>query len=322
MRILVTGGAGFIGSNFIRYYLAKHSDDSIINLDALTYAGNLDNLKEIKFASRYEFVRGNICDKNLVDDLVNRVDAIVHFAAETHVDRSIKEPAIFVKTNVMGTQVLLEAARKQKKRFHHVSTDEVYGSLALDKPKEKFSETTSYNPSSPYSASKAAADHLVRAYFHTFGLQATITNCTNNYGAYQHPEKLIPCFITNLIEGKKLPIYGDGKNIRDWLYVEDHCTAIDLVLHNGKFGQTYCVGGNEEKSNLDVAYILLAAMRKDDSYIEFVQDRKGHDRRYAMDSSKISQELGWKPRYDFNIGIQKTIKWYQDHKTWWKSLKK
>lgn len=321
MKLLITGGAGFIGSNFIRYYLSEHPDDSIINLDLLTYAGNLRSLRDIEENSRYTFQKGDITDREFVFQIVEKIDAMVHFAAESHVDRSIEDPSVFVRTNVLGTAILLDAALRFEKRFHHVSTDEVYGSLPLLEPSQKFSPETPYDPRSPYSASKAGSDHLVRAYFHTYGLPITITNCSNNYGPYQFPEKLIPLFITNLLEEKKIPVYGDGKNIRDWLFVMDHCKAIDLVLQKGRIGETYCIGGNCEKNNLEITYFLLELLGKDKSSIEFVPDRKGHDRRYAMDTRKISNELGWLPEHDFEIGLRETLEWYKKNEWWWKPLK-
>jgi len=319
MNILVTGGLGFIGSNFIRYMLNKY-DYRIINLDKITYCGNIENLRDFESNPNYEFVRGDICDKKLVDQLVKKVDAIVHFAAETHVDRSIENSAEFVKTNVIGTQVLLDAAlRNGGKRFHHISTDEVFGSLGET---GQFNESTQYDPRSPYSASKAAADHLVRAYFHTHDLPVTISNCSNNYGPYQFPEKLIPLFVTNLIDRKKVPLYGKGLNIRDWLHVLDHCNAIDLILHKGKIGETYCVGGDCEKTNLEITKFLLAKFGSEDSMIEYVTDRKGHDFRYAIDSTKIKKELGWKPEFNFETGMTDTIKWYKNNESWWRKLKR
>ncbi|MFN4212391.1 MAG: dTDP-glucose 4,6-dehydratase [Microgenomates group bacterium] len=325
MKLLVTGGAGFIGSNFILYWLKKYPDDQIINLDKLTYAGNLENLKSVEKNPNYKFVKGDICDSQLVYTLIKneKIDTIVHFAAETHVDRSIVNPAPFIKTNIEGTYTLLEAALKNKiKRFHHISTDEVFGALPLG-TKEKFNEKTPYNPRSPYSASKAASDHLVRAYYFTYNLPVTISNCSNNFGPYQFPEKLIPLAITNIIDGKKVPVYGDGLYVRDWLYVEDHCEAIDLILHKGKIGETYFVGGlTEDISNLEVVKKILKIMGKDESYIEFVADRPGHDRRYAIDWSKINKELGWQPKHNFDIALEKTIKWYIENENWWKKLKK
>jgi len=319
MKLLVTGGAGFIGSNFIKYILNKYPDYSVVNLDILTYAGNLENLKEAKNNPGYKFVKGDICDRELADSLVKDIDAIVHFAAESHVDRSILDASPFIKTNVLGTQVLLEAARAKDVRFHHVSTDEVFGSLGPDD--EPFNENTPYGPRSPYSASKAASDHLVRAYFHTHNLPITISNCTNNYGPYQFPEKFIPLFVTNLLEGKKVPLYGDGLNVRDWLYTEDHCRAIDAVLHRGKIGETYCVGGNCEKTNIEIAKTILKLLDKDESSIEPVKDRLGHDRRYAMSIKKISEELGWQPEVNFEEGLQKTIEWYKNNENWWQKIK-
>lgn len=322
MKLLVTGGAGFIGSNFILYWLGAHKDDSIVNLDALTYAGNPANLASVEKDPRYSFVKGDICDPAVVTGAMNGVDTVVHFAAESHVDRSIAEPAPFVKTNVLGTQVLLDAALKAGvKRFHHISTDEVFGTLALGS-KDKFSETTKYDPRSPYSASKAGSDHLVRAYYHTYGLPITITNCSNNFGPYHYPEKLIPLVITNVLEGKKVPVYGDGLNVRDWLYVGDHCTAIDAVIMRGAVGETYCVGGlTEDIDNLTVVKKILSHMGKDESLIEFVEDRKGHDRRYAVDWTKINRDLGWKPEQDFDARLASTIEWYKAHEDWWKPLK-
>lgn len=322
MNILVTGGAGFIGSNFILYWLKKYPQDKIINLDKLTYAGNLENLKSVEKNPNYQFVQGDICDLKLVNSLTRNIDIIVHFAAESHVDRSILDPAPFIKTNVEGTYVLLEAALKNgKKRFHHISTDEVFGALPLN-TKEKFNEKTPYNPRSPYSASKAASDHLVRSYHITYGLPITISNCSNNYGPYHFPEKLIPLTITNIIEGKKIPIYGDGLYVRDWLYVEDHCRAIDLIIHKGKIGETYLIGGlTDNISNLEIVKKILKFMGKDESYIEFVKDRPGHDRRYAIDWSKINKELGWKPEVDIDTGLKLTIDWYLKNQNWWKKIK-
>ncbi len=320
MKILVTGGAGFIGSNFIHYMLKKYPDYQIVNLDLLTYAGNLENLKELENNANYKFVKADICDAKLVDELVGDVDIVVHFAAESHVDRSILDSAAFVHTNVVGTHTLLEAARKAgNKRFHHVSTDEVFGSLAAqDAP---FNEATPYDPRSPYSASKASSDHLVRAYFHTYGLPITISNCSNNYGPFMFPEKIIPLFITNLMEDKKVPLYGDGMQIRDWLFVEDHCRAIDLIIHKGRIGETYCVGGDSEKTNKDITYKILELMGKGEEMIEFVKDRPGHDRRYAINFSKIKNELGWEPSVSFEEGMQKTVEWYKNNEAWWKNIK-
>jgi len=322
MRLLVTGGAGFIGSNFIPYWMKNYPQDQIVNLDSLTYAGNLENIKKVEKNPNYKFIHGNICDLSIVDQAMKDVDMVVHFAAESHVDRSILKPADFVITNVVGTQILLDAAQKNKiKRFHQISTDEVYGSLNLD-DKSKFNERTNYNPRSPYSASKASSDHLVRAYHDTFGLPITITNCSNNFGPYQFPEKFIPLAITNILENKKVPIYGDGLYVRDWLYVIDHCRAIDLVLNKGKVGQTYLVGGmTNDISNLEVIKKILKIMGKDESYIEYVKDRPGHDRRYAVDWSKIQKELGWKPLHNFDEWLEKTVAWYKENENWWKNVK-
>lgn len=322
MKLLVTGGAGFIGSNFILYWMRQHPGDSIVNLDALTYAGNLENLHVVEHNPHYRFIHGNICDPAVVGPAMTDVDIVVHFAAETHVDRSIVEPSPFIMTNVIGTHTLLEHALKVKvKRFHHVSTDEVFGSLTLD-DMNKFNERTLYDPRSPYSASKAGSDHLVRSYYYTFGLPVTITNCSNNYGPYQFPEKFIPLAITNLLEGKDVPVYGDGLNVRDWLYVEDHCRAIDMVLDKGTIGQTYCVGGmTQDVNNLTVVKKILSYLAVDESHIDMVKDRPGHDRRYAMDWSKIHKELGWKPEHDFDTWLEKTIEWYRTHESWWRRVK-
>jgi len=323
VKILVTGGAGFIGSNFIHYWLKKHPQDELVNLDKLTYAGNLENLKEIEKNPRYTFIKGDVCESKIVKRVMKGVEVVVHFAAESHVDRSILGPAVFVKSNVLGTQVLLDFALKEKvKRFHHVSTDEVFGSLPL-KSKSKFNENTPYDPHNPYSASKAASDYLVRAYFKTYGLPITITNTSNNYGPYQFPEKLIPLAVTNLVEGKKVPIYGDGLYVRDWLYVEDHCRAIDLVLKKGKVGETYCVGGmTRDVPNIEVIRKICQIMGKDfKESTEFVKDRPGHDRRYAVDWQKIKKELGYQPKYDFDQWLEKTVEWYLNNETWWKKVK-
>lgn len=316
MNILVTGGCGFIGSNFIRYWLNNNSNDYIINLDKLTYAGHLSSVKDL--SGNYKFVKGDIYNPKVVDSVMKGISWVVHFAAESHVDRSILTPAVFVQTNVLGTQVLLDAALKHKvKRFHHVSTDEVFGALPLETNK-KFNENTPYNPHSPYSASKAGSDHLVRSYFDTFGLPITITNCSNNYGPYQDPEKMIPRFITNLLMGKKVPVYGDGKYTRDWLYVEDHCRAIEAVLLHGKVGETYCVGGQTKNiNNLEITQKILKLLNKDDSWVEYVKDRPGHDRKYAVDWTKINKELGWKPKYDLDSWLAKTVEWYENNKWWW-----
>ena len=322
MKLLVTGGAGFIGSNFILYWIKKYPDDKIINLDKLTYAGNLENLRSVEKNPNYEFIQGDICDPKLVNSLTEKVDTIVHFAAESHVDRSILDPAPFIKTNIEGTYVLLESALKNKvKRFHHISTDEVFGALKLNSA-IKFNDLSPYNPHSPYSASKASSDHLVRAYFDTYQLPITISNCSNNFGPYQFPEKLIPLAITNIIEGGKVPIYGDGLYVRDWLYVEDHCKAIDLILNKGKIGETYLVGGlTEDVSNLEIIKKILKIMGKDESEIEYVKDRPGHDRRYAVDWSKINKKLGWKPDYGFDEYLEQTISWYKNNQEWWRRIK-
>jgi dTDP-glucose 4,6-dehydratase len=320
MKLLVTGGAGFIGSNFIHYWLNKYPQDQIRNLDLLTYAGNLDNLKDIGNNPNYEFIQGDICDRALVEKAVQGVDLIVHFAAESHVDRSISDSSDFVRTNVEGTRVLLDAAKNNGGiRFHHISTDEVFGALSLGD--QKFNEDTPYSPRSPYSASKAASDHLVRAYFHTHKLPITISNCSNNYGPYQHPEKLIPLFVTNLIEGKKVPLYGDGLNIRDWIHVDDHNYGVDLIIKKGVLGETYCLGGNSEKTNLEITKAVLALMGKDEEMIEHVSDRLGHDLRYAIDFSKSEQELGFKPQHTFESGLQETVEWYKNNPQWWGKLK-
>lgn len=322
MKILVTGGAGFIGSNFIRYWLKKYPKDKIINLDKLTYAGHLSSTKDFSSNKNYRFIKGDICNWRVVDRAMKGVDCVIHLAAESHVDRSITGPEIVVKTNILGTQVLLDFARKHNVgRFHYVGTDEVFGSLDLNS-KKKFNEDTLYDPRSPYSASKAASDYLVRAYFHTYNLPITITNCSNNFGPFQDPEKFLPRMITNLIDDKELPIYGDGKNVRDWLYVEDHCRAIDKVLKKGKAGETYLVGGlTKDVSNLEVAKKLLKIFGKGESYIKFVKDRPGHDRRYAVDWRNIKKELGWKPKYDFERYLEETVEWYKKNEWWWRPLK-
>jgi dTDP-glucose 4,6-dehydratase len=320
MTILITGGAGFIGSNFIRYWLNKYPDDKIINLDALTYAGNLENLKDLKGNKNYKFIKGDICDADLVNDIAKDIDLIVHFAAESHVDRSIHNSEDFIKTNVLGTRVLLDAARNSGGiRFHHISTDEVFGALGPgDAP---FNENTPYDPRSPYSASKAASDHLVRAYFHTHKLPITISNCTNNYGPYQFPEKLIPLFITNLIEGKKVPVYGKGENIRDWIYVDDHNAGVDAVIQKGKIGETYCLGGENELANIEITRRILKLMGQPQEMIEYVKDRPGHDFRYAMDITKARNELGWEPKVNFGDGLAKTVDWYKNNEDWWRKIK-
>ncbi|MDY7031684.1 MAG: dTDP-glucose 4,6-dehydratase [Thermodesulfobacteriota bacterium] len=320
MKILVTGGAGFIGSNFIRYMLQTHPLYEIINLDKLTYSGNLENLTDVSCQDRYRFVKGDICDVQLIDGFAkDRVDVIVNFAAESHVDRSIMDSGIFISTNVLGTHTLLEAAYRQGvKKFIQVSTDEVYGSLG---PDGYFTEKTPLAPKSPYSASKASADLLVKAFHHTHGLPTIITRCSNNYGPYQFPEKLIPLFVTNALADIPLPLYGDGLNVRDWLYVEDHCSAIDLVVEKGREGEVYNIGGNCEKTNLEITRTILRFLGKPEGLIKYVKDRLGHDRRYAINSTKIQRELGWSPRVGFEEGIEKTIKWYTENTSWWEKIK-
>lgn len=314
MKLLVTGGAGFIGSCFINQILYKYKDYKIINLDALTYAGNLENLKSVENNPNYTFVKGDICDKKLVNELMAEVDCCINFAAESHVDRSIEGPEIFVKTNIMGTQNLLQSAKEHKiQRYIQISTDEVYGTLGKS---GYFTESTPLAPNSPYSASKASADMFVRACFETYKMPVLTTRCSNNYGPYQYPEKLIPLFISNLLNDKKVPVYGDGMNVRDWLYVYDHCSAIDAVLHRGKEGEVYNIGGNNEKPNIEITKLLLKELGKPESLINYVEDRLGHDRRYAIDSSKIQNELGWQPSVTFEEGIKLTIDWYVDNQQW------
>jgi dTDP-glucose 4,6-dehydratase len=351
-KLLVTGGAGFIGSNFVHYWKAKYPSDLVVVLDALTYAGNIESLNIVKDSENYEFVHGNICDQDLVEKLLQKHDicTIVHFAAESHVDRSITGPDEFIETNIMGTYSLLKAAKKvwldngikADHRFHHVSTDEVYGSLEADDP--AFNEDTPYAPNSPYSASKAASDHLVRAYHHTYGLNVTTSNCSNNYGPFHFPEKLIPLILTNILRDKPLPVYGDGMQIRDWLYVADHAKGIDLVLQSGRLGENYNIGGNNEWANINIVNLLCDLLNKvfsedatlqsrfplaknaingtAENLIEFVTDRAGHDRRYAIDPSKSNDELGYEPTETFESGIEKTIQWYLNNETWWKPLLK
>jgi dTDP-glucose 4,6-dehydratase len=334
-NILITGGAGFIGSNFIRSILSVEPNIQIINLDLLTYAGSLYNLRDLPHIERYQFVQGDICDQELVRKIFqsHQIDSVVHFAAETHVDRSIHDPQQFIRTNIFGTYNLLECAKeywlndqdRQKKdcRFHHISTDEVYGALESDE--NPFTENSPYSPNSPYAASKAASDHLVRSYGHTYGLPYVITNCSNNYGPNQYPEKFIPLMISNALDGAKLPIYGDGRQIRDWIYVEDHCEAIHTVLHKGKLGQSYNIGGNNQPTNLEVVNTLCEILdefvpnskfKPHHQLIEFVTDRPGHDRRYAMDSSKIASELHWRPRFSLEVGLRNTVSWYIEHQEW------
>ena len=318
MKILVTGGAGFIGSCFVRHILNKYSDYKVINLDALTYAGNIENLDDVKDNKNYTVVHGNICDKKLVRDLISEVDCVVNFAAESHVDRSITGPEIFIETNVQGTLNLLQNAKELGvDRYLQVSTDEVYGTLGKT---GYFYETTPLAPNSPYSASKASADMLVRAYHETYKMPVLTTRCSNNYGPYQYPEKLIPFFISQLLKGKKVPVYGDGLNVRDWLYVYDHCAAIDTVLHKGRVGEVYNIGGHNEKTNMEITRLILEAMGKDESSIEYVKDRLGHDRRYAISNDKIQSELGWEPSLTFEEGIKITIDWYLKNQAWMKSI--
>ncbi|MDP2683959.1 MAG: dTDP-glucose 4,6-dehydratase [bacterium] len=347
MNILVTGGAGFIGSNFIHYWMKHHTKDKIVNYDKLTYAGNLDNVKDFVGKDNYKFIQADICDMKDVVDTIRKykIDTIVHFAAQSHVDRSVmlreqdssnlnatelfiaSKDNDFILNNVWGTHVLLEAAVKEwekdgfkNKRFHHISTDEVYGALALD-DKNKFNEQTIYDPRSPYSASKAASDHLVKAYYSTFGLPITISNTSNNYGPYQYPEKLLPVAITNLMNDEKVPIYGDGKYVRDWLYVDDHCRGIELILEKGKAGETYCIGGlDDDVNNLELIKRILKIMGKSDDMLEFIKDRPGHDRRYAIDFSKAEKELGYRPQHNLDTYLEKTINWYQDNKWWWQKI--
>lgn len=316
MRLLVTGGAGFIGSNFILYMLRQHPDYHIVNVDSLTYAGNLENLEAVEKHPNYSFSKTDITDAKGVDQLFRQgIDVVVNFAAESHVDRSILEPDIFVRTNVLGTQLLLDAAKKYGvSKFVQVSTDEVYGSLGKT---GLFTEETPLSPNSPYSASKAGGDLLVRAYHETYGLPVNITRCSNNYGPYQFPEKLIPLMISRALQDQPLPVYGDGMNIRDWLYVEDHCSAIDLVIHSGRAGEVYNIGGNNERANIHIVKEILKELGKPESLITYVEDRPGHDRRYGIDASKITRELGWKPQYDFETGIKETIRWYLNHEEWW-----
>lgn len=320
MRILVTGGAGFIGSNYLHYLKGAHPDDEIICLDLLTYAGHIESIKPLIDQKYVTFIKGDIRKSTDVSHAMKGADAVVHLAAESHVDRSIHDAFPFIDTNVKGTMCLLEEARRNDiGRFHHVSTDEVFGSLDINST-DKFSEKSCYNPRSPYAASKAASDHLVRAYANTYGLRTTISNCGNNFGPYQHPEKLIPRFITLLLAGRKVPLYGDGLNIRDWIYVEDHCSAIDTVMREGRSGETYLVSGRNEISNMALAEKLLSLMGHGSGMIERVADRPGHDRKYSIDDSKLRNELGWKPRHPLDVSLSGTIKWYRDHRSWWEPL--
>ncbi len=323
MTILITGGAGFIGGNFIYYQLKNHPEDRLVCLDKLTYAGNMETLEEAMKQENFRFVKGDIADLACVDQLFEeeKPDIVVNFAAESHVDRCVEDPGIFVRTNVLGTQILLDASRRHGvKRYHQVSTDEVYGDLPLDRPDLFFTEETPLHTSSPYSASKAGADLLVLAYARTFRLPVSITRCSNNYGPYHHPEKLIPLMIANALNDKPLPVYGTGENVRDWLYVEDHCAAIDLVMRKGREGQIYNVGGHNERTNLDVVRTIVRELGKSEELITYVTDRPGHDRRYAIDPTKISSELGWLPRTSFDEGIRRTIQWYLDNRSWWEHI--
>lgn len=323
MKILVTGGAGFIGGNFVHYMVKSYPEDTVVNLDLLTYAGNLETLKPVENCANYKFVRGDIADRPFIDSLFEqeRFDVVINFAAESHVDRSITDPGLFIRTNVMGTQVLLDAAKKYGvKRYHQVSTDEVYGDLPLDRPDLFFTEDTPLHTSSPYSASKASADLLVLAYARTYGLPVTISRCSNNYGPYHFPEKLIPLIISRALADESVPVYGTGENVRDWLHVSDHCKAIDLIVRNGRPGEVYNVGGHNEKTNLEVVKTILGALGKPESLIRFVTDRAGHDLRYAIDPTKLKTELGWQPEYTFETGIRQTIQWYLDNEDWWRHI--
>ena len=323
MKILITGGAGFIGSNFVYYMLDKHPDYDYVCLDALTYAGNLKTLNSAIECPNFKFVKGDIADRDAVFDLFKeeKFDIVVNFAAESHVDRSITDPGIFLRTNILGTQTLMDACREYGiTRYHQVSTDEVYGDLPLDKPELFFTEETPIHTSSPYSASKASADLLVLAYYRTYGLPVSISRCSNNYGPYHFPEKLIPLMIANALNDKPLPVYGEGKNVRDWLYVNDHCSAIDLIIHNGRVGEVYNIGGHNEKANIDVVKIIINQLGKSEDLITYVKDRAGHDLRYAIDPTKIHTELGWLPETMFKDGIKKTIQWYLDNREWWETI--
>jgi len=319
--LLITGGAGFIGSNFIRYLMEKYQDYKIINLDKLTYAGNLENLRDIENKSSYRFIKGDICDRNIVEQTFsnNKIDAVVNFAAESHVDRSIEDPGVFIQTDVYGVFVLLEAATKYNTEvFLHISTDEVYGSIENG----SFKETDPLAPNSPYSASKAGAEMIVRSFYKTYGTSVLVTRTSNNFGPYQYPEKIIPLFVTNLIDGKKVPLYGDGMNVRDWIYVTDNCNALDFVLHKGEIGEIYNIGGGNEKPNIWITKKILELLGKPESMIQPVEDRLGHDRRYSVDCTKIVMELGWKPQTDFTEALKKTVKWYVENENWWRPLKK
>ena len=323
MKILVTGGAGFIGGNYVLTMVKKHPEDEYVVLDALTYAGNLETLKDVADEPNFRFVKGDIRDRDLVDALFaqEKFDVVINFAAETHVDRSVEDPGVFLTTNIIGVQVLMDACRKYNVgRFHQVSTDEVYGDLPLDRPDLLFREDTPLKTSSPYSAAKASADLLVHAYHRTYGLPVTISRCSNNYGPYHFPEKMIPLMISRALADESLPVYGNGQNVRDWLYVTDHCNAIDLIIRKGRIGEVYNIGGHNERSNLEVVKTILKALNKPESLIHFVKDRPGHDLRYAMDPTKIETELGWQPEYTFDTGIQKTIDWYLNNRDWWENI--
>lgn len=323
MKLLVTGGAGFIGSNFVQYMVNNYPEDTIVNLDALTYAGNLESLKPVEDKTNYRFIKGDISDRAFIMELFEKesFDVVINFAAESHVDRSILDPEVFVKTNVLGTLVLLDASKKfQVKRFHQVSTDEVYGDLPIDRTDFFFTEETPLHTSSPYSSSKASADLFVLSYYRTYGLPVTISRCSNNYGPYHFPEKLIPLMIIRALNNEKLPVYGNGSNVRDWLHVKDHCSAINLIIRNGKPGEVYNIGGHNEKTNLEVVKAILQTLGKPESLIEYVTDRPGHDLRYAIDPRKIEEELGWKPEYHFETGLKQTIDWYLANKDWWERI--
>lgn len=323
MVVIVTGGAGFIGGNFIHYYLENHPEDNVICIDKLTYAGNLSTLSSVMSNQNFKFIKADICDRDLINSIFEKEhpDVVINFAAESHVDRSIDDPSIFLQTNIIGTSVLMDACRKYNiRRFHQVSTDEVYGDLPLDRPDLFFTEETPIHTSSPYSSSKAAADLLVMAYHRTFGLPVTISRCSNNYGPYHFPEKLIPLMIANALNDKPLPVYGEGINVRDWLYVEDHCKAIDLIVHKGRVGEIYNVGGHNEMRNIDIVKLICKELGKPESLITYVSDRKGHDMRYAIDPTKIHNELGWLPETKFKDGIKKTINWYLENRTWWEEI--
>lgn len=323
MKILVTGGAGFIGGNFVHYMVGRYPEDMIVNLDNLTYAGNLETCKAVEEEKSYRFIKGDIADREFIFNLFEKekFDIVVNFAAESHVDRSIEDPEIFVKTNVIGTTTLLDACKTYGiQRYHQVSTDEVYGDLPLDRPDLFFTEDTPLHTSSPYSSAKASADLFVLAYYRTFNLPVTISRCSNNYGPYHFPEKLIPLMISRALADESLPVYGKGDNVRDWLHVYDHCVAIDLIIRKGRVGEVYNVGGHNERTNLEVVKTILKALNKPESLIKYVEDRKGHDRRYAIDPTKLESELGWKPKYNFDTGIQQTIEWYLNNREWWENI--